>query len=144
MPPPLRGKLRYATAIAEITRAGVDARREDGGNVLVMWRDVVGAVARRLPKELEGTTFVDLVSSAGSTLRLLPWTRLTGDSAPPPPPNHAPQTEAERALTLLNLVVQFCPDVTLDPATRTFLETRGEAAQLPDLKTLAAHDDRLA
>jgi hypothetical protein len=140
----MRGKLRYATAIAELTRAGVDARREDGSNVLVMWRDVVGAVARRLPKELESTTFVDLVSSAGSTLRLLPWTRLKGDAAPPAPPHDTPQTEAERALTLLNLVVQFCPDITLDPATRRFIESRHEAAQLPDLETLAVHDERLA
>ena len=45
---------------------------------------------------------------------------------------------------LLNVIVQHCPDITLDPATRAFIESRGEAAQLPDLKTLAAHDERLA
>ncbi len=142
MPGPshLRGKLRYAAAIVELTRGGLDARREDGTNVLVVWRDIVGAVARRLPKELEGITFVDLVSTAGSTLRLLPWTRLSLDD------NRQldDQTEARRALAILAVVSDRCPDITFDPATRAFIESRSEAAQLPDLATLAAHDERLA
>ncbi|MBA2543768.1 MAG: hypothetical protein H0V17_29260 [Deltaproteobacteria bacterium] len=144
IPPTLRNKLRYTAAIAEITRGGIDARREDGSNVLLVWRDIVGAVARRLPKDYASATFVDIVSTSGSTLRFLAWTRLAGDGAPPPPPNDAPQTEAECALAVLNVIVQHCPDITLDPATRAFIERRGEAAQLPDLKTLAAHDERLA
>src|SRR4029079_7435187 len=82
MPFPERmcGKLAYAIAAAEITTGGVDARRESGDIILVLWRDVVGVVARRLPPFYDSVTFIDLVSTAGSTLRVLPWTRLSGKS----------------------------------------------------------------
>jgi hypothetical protein len=102
--------------------------------VLVVWRDVVGALARRLPAELESATFVDVVSTAGATLRVLPWTRLSGDAL----------DGEDRALALLHYLVAHCPDITLDPATRAFIEGRSDAAQLPDVATLAAHDARLA
>lgn len=138
-PPELRGKLRYAIRIADISRGGIDARREDGSSVLVMWRDVIGAVARRFPGELGGVTFVDIVSTAGATLRLLPWTKLSFDDG-----RTLADPDAARALALLGVVTERCPDLSIDPATRTFIETRGEAAQLPDLATLAAHDERLA
>src|SRR5215210_642993 len=121
-PTKLRGKLRFAALTAELTRGGVDARRDDGTSVLVVWREVVGAVARRLPAELEGVTFVDLVSRSGSTLRVLPWTRLSGDTL----------DGDDRALALLHYIVGRCPDITLDPATRAFIEGRSEAAQLPN------------
>lgn len=136
VPGGLRGKLNYVALTAEITRAGIDARREDGTQLLVMWRDVVGVVARRLPPEYDGATFVDLVSTAGSTLRLVPWTRLSGDPV-------AGDADV-LARSLIELVVSRCVDAKLDPATRKFLESTDLAAQLPDLATLAAHDQRLA
>jgi hypothetical protein len=37
----------------------------------------------------------------------------------------------------------MCPGAKVDPASRQFLDT-GEAAQLPDLEALHAHDERLA
>ncbi|HUJ61082.1 MAG TPA: hypothetical protein VLX92_21410 [Kofleriaceae bacterium] len=138
MPSPLRGKLSYATATAEITIAGVDARREDGVARLVLWRDVVGVVARRLPAAMpyEGAPFVDLVSTATATLRILPWTRLSGERL---------DGIGERRLrALVQLVVARCPEVQLDPATRRFLAGPEQPAQLPDEATLAAHDGRLA
>ena len=135
MPEQLRKQLHYTTLSAEVTRAGVDARREDGSLLLVLWRDVVGVVARRLPPEYEGATFVDLVSTAGSTLRILPWTRLTGDLLS--------GTGDDRARAVVTLVVASCPTVKLDARTQAFVDG-GEAAQLPDLETLAAHDARLA
>jgi len=51
-----------------MTRGGIDARREDGSSVLVIWRDIVGAVARRLPNDYQAVTFVDVISTAGATL----------------------------------------------------------------------------
>lgn len=140
IPPQLRNKLRYTAAMAEITRGGIDARREDGTNVLVVWRDIVGAVARRMPKDFDAVTFVDIVSTAGATLRLLPWTRLNLDDGRV----LDDQTDARRALAILAVVADRCPDIMFDPATRAFIESRGEAAQLPDLALLAAHDQRLA
>ena len=134
----LRGKLRYATALAEVTAAGIEARGEDGSDRLVLWRDVVGVVARRLPAEVpyDGTPFVDIVSTAGSTLRLLPWTRLTGATV---------EGDGDgRARALVQLVVARCPAVQLDPATRRFLAGPEPAAQLRDAATLAAHDEQLA
>src|SRR5206468_8760572 len=111
---------------------GVDARRYDGITKLVRWRDVVGVVARRLPEAppYGGITFVDLVSTPGATLRIVPWTMLTGESVVP---------GDERARALVQLVASRCPQIHLDPATRTFLGSRGPAAQLPDVRTLAAH-----
>lgn len=139
-PPPvpeaLRGKVKYAVAAAEITRAGIDARREDGATVLVMWRDVVGVVARRLPQTLDGVPFADLVSTAGSTLRLVPWTRLTGDPLA--------DDGVHRVRAFLALVVERCPSVQLDRATRDYLEQRAPIAQLRDDALLAAHDAKLA
>ncbi len=139
VPPELRGKIRFAVRVAEVSRGGIDARREDGSPVLVMWRDVIGVVARRLPTELGPTTFVDVVSTAGATVRLLPWTKISFDDGRVLDDT----SEATRALALLGVVTERCPDLSIDPATRKFIETRGEAAKLPDLATLAAHDERL-
>lgn len=137
LPETLRGKLRFLVLTAEITRGGIDARREDGSAVLVMWRDVVGAVARRLPQTLEGAPIVDIVSTAGSTLRIAPWTRLTGEPLA--------GDGDDRVRALLRLVGERAAQAKLDPATRQFLEAPAERpAQLPDTATLAAHDNRLA
>jgi hypothetical protein len=135
MPPHFRKRLSYTALTAELTAGGIDARREDGSSRLVLWRDVVGVVARRLPTDFDGTTFIDIVSTAGSTLRIVPWTRVTGEL-----------TVAEgdaRPRSVVERVLACCPEAHVDPATRAFLED-GEAAQLPDLATLSAHDERLA
>ena len=128
----LHPHVEYAAMTAQITRAGIEARLEDGEERLVMWRDVIGIVVRRLPPIHDGATFVDLVSTAGATVRLVRWTRLLGDPLPDEPRAQARQ------------LIAWCPRATLDPATRTFVDGAGEAAQLPDLATLAAHDAKLA
>jgi hypothetical protein len=135
IPEHLRNRLRYVALTAEVTGGGIDARREDGLSRLVLWRDVVGVVARRMPAVYDSAAFVDIVSTAGSTLRIVPWTRLTGQL-----------TDVDgdaRPRAVVEHVVAHCPSVRLDPATRIFLDT-GEPAQLPDLDTLRAHDERLA
>jgi len=128
----LHPRVEYAAMTAQITRAGIEARLEDGEERLVMWRDVIGIVVRRLPPIHDGATFVDLVSTAGATVRLVRWTRLLGDPLPEDPHAQAKQ------------LIAWCPRATLDPATRAFVDRGGEAAQLPDLATLAAHDAKLA
>lgn len=134
-PDHLRNRLRYVAVTAELTGGGIDARREDGSARLVLWRDVVGVVARRLPPTYDGATFVDIVSTAGSTLRIVPWTRLTGDPI---------DSDGDgRPRSMIAHVAARCPAARLDPATRQFLET-GTAAQLRDVETLHAHDARLA
>jgi hypothetical protein len=124
-------KLAYSAMTAQLTRAGIEARLEDGAEHLVMWRDVIGVVVRRTPAEYDALTFIDLVSTAGATLRLVPWTRFTGE----------PVDAAPRALAVQ--LVAWCTRATLDPATQRFVDG-GEAAQLPDLAMLAAHDAKLA
>ena len=122
---------------SEVTRAGIDARREDGTSRLVLWRDVVGVVVRRLPDELDATTFMDIVSVKGSTLRIVPWTRLTGISVV--------GTGDDRVRSIANYIATMCSGVQLfDPATRAFLDKPEPAAQLKDLAKLAAHDERLS
>jgi hypothetical protein len=135
-PPHLRNRLAYVALTAELTGGGIDARREDGLARLVLWRDVVGVVARRMPDAYDATPFIDVVSTAGSTLRIVPWTRLTGEPLAITGDDDRPRGVVER-------VIEKCPGARVDPATRHFLET-GEAAQLPDLETLRAHDERLA
>ncbi|HMG24227.1 MAG TPA: hypothetical protein VK607_22990, partial [Kofleriaceae bacterium] len=135
VPDHLRNRLAYVAITAELTAGGIDARREDGTSRLVLWRDVVGVVVRRLPPAYDNATFVDVVSTARSTLRIVPWTRLTGDPV-------AGEGD-ERPRGIVERVLVKCPIAKLDPATRQFLDT-GEAAQLPDLETLRAHDARLA
>jgi hypothetical protein len=130
--PHLRGKLAYSVMTAELSPAGIEARLEGGAEHLVMWRDVIGIVARRMPPDYDGVAFLDLVSTAGATLRLVPWTRYTGASIDPEP----------RALA--KRLVAWCTRATLDPATKQFLDGNDPAAQLPDLTTLAAHDEKLA
>ncbi len=124
-------KVAYGAMTAQLTRAGIEARLENGAEHLVMWRDMIGIVVRRMPAEYDGLTFIDLVSTAGATLRLVPWTRFTGE-----PVDAAPHALAKQ-------LVAWCTRATLDPATRQFLDG-GEAAQLPDLAMLAAHDAKLA
>jgi hypothetical protein len=138
--PAPRPKLSFATTTVAVSTEGIDATCETGGTKVVAWADVVGVVARRLPPEppYGGETFVDLVSTAGSTLRILPWTVLTGD------PLHGGDGPIERARAFVQLVASRCPDAKLDGATRTFLGSRGNAAQLPDAAVLAQHDERLS
>jgi hypothetical protein len=140
IPDPLKGQLRFTTLTADLSRAGIDARREDGSTLLVMWRDLVGVVARRLPPDepYNGIGFVDLVSTAGSTLRILPWTRLSGD-----PVDGDGEGDA-RCRAVVQLVQARCPEIQLDRATKTFVVGGDPPAQLPDAATLAAHDQRLA
>jgi hypothetical protein len=135
VPDHLRHRLSYVALTAELTAGGIDARREDGSSRLVLWRDVVGVVARRMPPAYDSATFVDIVSTVGSTLRIMAWTRLTGE------PIEA-RGDA-RPLRIVERVAARCPEASIDPATRKFVET-GEAAQLPDLELLRAHDERLA
>jgi len=134
-PDHLRNRLSYVALTAELTGGGIDARREDGVARLVLWRDIVGVVARRMPPDAGGAAFVDIVSTAGSTLRIVPWTRLSGEPIAADG-DHRPRAVVEH-------IVARCPSVRLDPATQQFLDT-GEPAQLPDLETLRAHDSRLA
>jgi hypothetical protein len=138
IPDGLAKKLRYTTLNANISHVGISASREDGFSRVVMWPDVVGIVARRLPADdpYKGATFIDLVSSAGATLRILPWTVLTGDAVT--------GEGAERARSFCQLVAARCRGAKLDSATRTFIGSHGQAAQLPDEDTLDAHDKRLA
>jgi hypothetical protein len=135
VPEHLRNRLSYVAITAELTAGGIDARREDGSSRLVLWRDVVGVVARRMPPAYDDIVFIDIVSTAGSTLRIVSWTRLTGDPI-------AAGADAW-SWSVVKHVVARCPDAKVDPATQQFLDT-GEAAQLPDRETLQAHDDRLA
>ncbi|MFN0248304.1 MAG: hypothetical protein ACKV2T_15540 [Kofleriaceae bacterium] len=129
--------LQYLVMSGEITRAGIDARREDGTSLLVLWRDVVGVVVRRLPDELDATTFMDVVSVKGSTLRIVPWTRLTGISVV--------GAGDDRVRSIAGYIASMCSGVQLfDPATKNFLEKPDPAAQLKDLAKLAAHDERLS
>lgn len=132
----LRGKLRFALATAEVSTAGIDARHEDGSARLVLWRDVLGVVARRLPAPPphDGTTFIDVVSNAGATIRVVPWTRISGVEI----------AAGDPAREFARLVTARSPDAQLDPATRAFVDGAAPAAQLPDLVTLDAHDARLS
>ena len=135
-PPPSGSKIQFATIAGELSVAGIDARRAAGGPVLVLWRDVVGLVVRRLPPELEGHVFLDVVSTAGMTLRILPWTKLTGERI---------EGDAEaRVRALLALVKPRCPEAKLDRATQAFLDGTKAAAQLPSVDMLAKHDQALA
>jgi len=138
IPLALKNKLSFSTLTAAISAGGIDAHREDGEARLVLWRDVVGAVARRLPPTApyDGIAFVDLVSSRGSTLRILPWTRLSGDVV---------DGEGDaRCRAFIRLVCGHCPELQLDRATQKFIDGEDPPAQLPDEATLAAHDQRLS
>jgi hypothetical protein len=142
--PVTRTMLRFAATRLSFHKAGIDAQREDGTAPKVLWPDIVGIVARRLPPEPPhaGETFVDVVSIAGATVRYLPFaTEVVGTE------QQAALTtgdESERARTFVQLVAMACPDARLDSATRTFLGGRGPAAQLPSADKLAQHDERLA
>lgn len=133
-----KGKVKFAMLTGELSNAGIDARREDNANILVMWRDVVGLVARRLPGDLNGHPFVDIVSTAGMTLRFLPWSRITGETT------ISGEPEA-RVRALLDLILPRCPEAKLDRATQAFIEDDTKSpAQLPNLDMLAKHDAALA
>jgi hypothetical protein len=133
----LRGHLSYALTTAACSSTGIAANREDGFAKLVAWSDVVGIVARRLPEAApyDGAPFVDIVSTAGATLRLLPWTEITG--------HELTGDATERMRSLVRVLATQCRTAQLDAATKTFLQGTGKPAQLPDEKTLAAHDAKL-
>jgi hypothetical protein len=133
----LRGRLSYVLTSAAFSSSGITANREDGFVKLVKWPDIIGIVARRLPEAspYDGAAFVDVVSVAGATLRIVPWTDITG---------HVLTGDAiERTRALVQLLAARCPDAQVDPATKTFLQGTGKPAQLPDEKTLLAHDAKL-
>lgn len=130
--------LRYAANTVVLSHVGVEAHLDDGRVRVVPWREVVGVVARRLPAQAPygGETFVDLVSTAGSTVRFLPKTILVGELDA--------DGDAEKARAVVRLVTLHAPTAQLDQATRQFLASHDPAAQLPDAETLAAHDAMLA
>lgn len=135
VPEHLRAKLSFVILSADITRAGIDARLEDGSSKLVMWRDVVGLVARRMPAAYDALTFLDIVSVAGNTLRVMPWTRVTGEAVS--------GDDDPRMRALLEAMLGHCPEAAVDPATKRF-QAGEPAAQLKDTAKLAAHDEKLA
>jgi hypothetical protein len=137
---PLAGLVRYATIRVTVGDAGIIAEHETGEKRRVLWPEIVGVVARRMPAEepYRSETFVDVVSNADSTLRILPWTELDIDGI------EQLETGDDRARRFVQLVAARCPEALVDPATRTFLGSKGPAAQLPSSSTLAQHDDRLA
>ena len=139
VPLALRKKVKFAIASAEVTIAGIDARREAGDTMLVMWRDVVGLVARRLPPELEGHSFVDIVSTAGMTLRILPWTKLTGD--PIEADGDGPDA---RARAFVQMLRPRCREAKLDRATQLFLDHTDEQPAQLNMDLLSKHDQALA
>lgn len=133
-----RGRVRYALASAALSGAGISANREDGFAKLVTWREIVGIVARRLPETppYDGTPFIDVVSTAGSTIRILPWTEITG---------HTLTGDAvDRLRALLQLIATQSHGAQLDAPTKAFLQGGARPAQLPDERTLAAHDAKLS
>ncbi len=136
-PSALRGVLRYATASATLASIGIDATLEAGATRIVRWSEVVGIHARRLPPAppFDGVTFVDVVSTAGATLRILPWTRLTGENM---------ESGEGRMRAIVNFVAARCPVANIDRATRAYADGAEPARQLPDEATLAAHDEHLA
>lgn len=137
-PVKLRGRVSYALTSAAFSSAGITANREDGFAKLVTWREIVGVVARRLPEAApyDGTAFIDVVSTAGATLRILPWTAITG---------HTHTGDAiDRLRALLHLITAQSHGAQLDPASKAFSQGGARPAQLPDEKTLAAHDAKLS
>jgi hypothetical protein len=95
-------------------------------------------VARRLPKDApyDSVSFVDVISTAGATLRLLPWSDITGHVLDEDP--------VDRARMLVQLLAAQSLDAKLDAATKAFATGTGKPAQLPDEATLARHDAKLA
>ena len=130
----LRGKIRYAAGVIGVSRAGIDGLREDQEQRTVPWSRITAIVARRLPGS--AITFVDVVSTPGATLRLMPWTQITGEEIAGAP-------EA-RARAFAGHVMARCPAAQVDPATRAFLEGERPAPQLADEATLAEHDRQVA
>jgi hypothetical protein len=135
----IRGHIKYAVVSVDISGTGIVATREDGTIKTIEWDKIVGVIARRLPpdKPYEAATIVDVVSSAGSTVRVLPWTKIRGGLP-------LDKQAVERARGFVNLVASQALSAKLDAATKLFADTSGQAAQLPTLATLSSHDDRLA
>ena len=140
LPPPsaLTGRVNYAVTTAAFSGAGITATREDGLSKLIKWGDIVGIVARRLPPSApyDGLPFVDIVSSAGATMRILPATAIIGHTFE--------GNVTERARTLVNLLASQALEAKLDSATKAFATGTSDPAQLRDDKTLDTHDARLA
>jgi len=140
-PTPVPGLVKYAVTRADLTSAGIRATREDGVSKLIKWDAIVGLVARRLPqpRPYDGLSFVDIVSAAGATMRILPSTEITGH-----PIDRDHDDHTERARAIVNLLAAMALDAKLDSATKVFANGTSKAAQLKDEKTLATHDERLA
>jgi hypothetical protein len=137
MPPALRNKISYTVISASLGAAGIEAVRENGTPVTVFWAEITSVVARRLPADppYDGHTFIDIASSTGRTMRLLPWTTVDGDLTA--------GVDVERARSFVRLAAQRCPQAQFDEDTSTFLIAMLPATQLADRAALAAHDRRL-
>jgi hypothetical protein len=86
------------------------------------WSSIAGLIVRRLPLDapFEGVLIVDVVPAdlADSPTRLLPTTRIHYDAAPGP----APLTSHESLRRLAALILARSPRLTVDPATRAFID----------------------
>jgi hypothetical protein len=129
-PPPtaLAGKVLHTAAVCEITAGGLDARRENGSSTLVRWTDIAAIVARRLPAAYGGEHLVEVRSASGEVIRILPWTRVTGD--------RLAHTDQTRPRVLAQTFAARAPSAELDAVTQSFLAGI-PADQLADLTTLS-------
>jgi hypothetical protein len=137
MPVALRGKISYTVTRASLSAAGIEAVRENGTPVTVFWAEITSVFARCLPPAppYDGYTFLDIVSSTGKTMRVLPWTDVDGDLVA--------GEDVERARSFVRLTATRCPQAQFDEQTSTFLIALVPATQLPDPAALAAHDRRV-
>jgi hypothetical protein len=134
--PVARELLRYEAARVHIGDAGLIGERADGTSHRVAWTALVGVIARRLPPGAphDGQTIVDIVSTTGATLRIVPATEIDGEVFA--------GFGADRARAFVRLVAERCPGAKLDGGTRAFVDG-GDALQFPDADVLAQHDARV-
>jgi len=129
-------RLQHAAATAELSAAGINARLANGSSRLVMWADIVGIVARKLPPgPFDGAEIVDVISTPGATVRIVSTTRLSGDPVV--------GDGLDRVRALIAVIVTHRPDVKLDIATRAVFDQGAPLRQLVDAAELASHDARL-
>ncbi|HEX2879394.1 MAG TPA: hypothetical protein VHO25_07635 [Polyangiaceae bacterium] len=133
-----RDVLRFAAPKCELSSLGLRVVSLDGTVKEVSWVEIAGLFARRLPPEppLDGKVLIDVVLRSGLPIRIAPSTMMNFALLP----GQAAPSRLENLRRMLQHIAEHCPHLSVDPGTRTFMESQQAPPAFRSLNEFAEYD----
>jgi hypothetical protein len=133
-----RDVFRFAAPKCELSPVGLRVVSLDGTVRETQWSDLVGLFARRLPPEppFDGKVLIDVVLRHDQPIRIAPSTLMNFAELP----GRAAPSRLENLRRLLQHIDERCPNLSIDPGTRTFMESQQAPLAFRSLSEFAEYD----